>query len=298
MAIEVTFPENGGFTAPHLFGIIDYLTTEAEISTVSTTLVTGTGLFNGSSISFSLSGTGFTTGLIDGDTYVVSGTLNTVTFNSAAHGVVQMNNVNINMATFSPLIASDVSGASPLAIEHFLLQKTWDITLGNLDDIAPKGTVVVDGADFNLTGDDVIRGLGGDDHLFSGDGKDKLFGNLGADKLDGGNGNDIIKGGKGVDQVIGGAGNDKLFGEDGKDILKGGAGKDVLNGGKGRDVSTGGNGADKFVFKNGFGKDKIKDFNATNNKEDIDLKGVSSIKGFKDLKNHHMDGDASGVTSR
>ena len=70
--------------------------------------------------------------------------------------------------------------------------------------------------------------------------------------------------------------------------MKGKKGKDVLNGAKGNDVLTGGKGADQFVFNNKWGNDVIRDFDANNNKDDIDLSGVTAIKSFRDLKNNHM----------
>lgn len=164
----------------------------------------------------------------------------------------------------------------------------WDVSLGNQNDIATKGMLVIDGADLNLKGADIIRGMGGNDQLFSGDGDDRLFGNTGRDILNGGNGNDVVKGGKGYDRIFGSNGRDKLFGDAGNDKLKGGGGNDILVGGEGNDILTGGAGFDRFVFKDGHGRDKITDFNAFRNKEDIDLKAVSEITGFVDLKNNHM----------
>ena len=57
----------------------------------------------------------------------------------------------------------------------------------------------------------------------------------------------------------------------------------------------GGGGADDFIFKGKFGRDVIKDFNAQNHKEDIDLSGVKPIKNFRDLSNNHMSQDGDDV---
>ena len=79
-----------------------------------------------------------------------------------------------------------------------------------------------------------------------------------------------------------------MSGGTGRDTVRGGAGNDTLSGGGAKDILIGGKGNDRFVFANNSGLDKVRDFNALNNKEDIDLSAVTRIKGFKDLKNNHM----------
>ncbi|MFD0982589.1 calcium-binding protein [Tropicimonas aquimaris] len=115
--------------------------------------------------------------------------------------------------------------------------------------------------DVGTTQADLILGTGGQDMFNAGRGRDKVYGKGGADDLSGGNGND------------------KLFGQSGNDKLNGGTGNDILVGGKG---------ADNYIFKGKFGDDVIRDFAADNNLEDIDLRGVNGITGFKDLKSNHM----------
>jgi Ca2+-binding RTX toxin-like protein len=295
MPIKVALPSNSGFTPAILLGVIDYLTTEAIFSSATTTQITGSGLFGGSASSFVLNGTGFGYTTFGTDTFLTSGTLDSVVFTTTVAGTVTFDTVNVDMAIFAPIIFSDISGSAPLAIENFMLAQSWDFTLSDGDDIAVKGMLVVDGADFNLKGDDIVRGMGGDDDLYSGDGRDRLFGNSGKDRLDGGRGNDTVKGGSGNDRVLGSEGRDKLFGDGGKDVLKGGNQNDVLDGGAGRDVLFGGKGADRFVFRDGSGIDKVMDFDATNNKEDIDLRQLSTINGYQELKNNFMYTDGLDV---
>ena len=148
-----------------------------------------------------------------------------------------------------------------------------------------------------VTQNDIITGNGGANKINGGigedtisglKGNDKLNGNKGSDTLNGGSGADVLHGNRQRDTLNGDGGNDKLFGDDGNDKLYGGKGRDILQGGADNDVMTGGGGTDIFVFKNKAGKDKIKDFDATNNLEDINLKAVSKITGFNDLKNNHM----------
>lgn len=287
MAIQVTFPATG-FAIGDLADIVDFIAVDATVSPPTSTGFTGSGTFQGASASFSVTGSGFTIGIIGGDFYVTAGVIDTITFSTGA-GTVSFKSVDIDMSEFSPIIRADETGTQPLAIETFLLNKDWDVTLGNEDDVAPKGTAIGDGADFNLRGNDIIHGRGGNDNLYSGDGADKLFGDLGRDRLDGGLGNDSIFGGAGNDWLQGGGGRDKLLGGGGKDKLLGGSQNDRLDGGIGNDVLTGGGGADKFIFRNKYGNDTITDFNATNNREDIDLSAVSRIKTYLDLVNNHME---------
>ena len=99
---------------------------------------------------------------------------------------------------------------------------------------------------------------------------DKLYGDDADNGLDGRGGNDTLLGRGGSDQLLGGEGNDKL------------------DGGFGDDVLSGQGGLDKFIFKGNFGHDTITDFDASKGAEDINLRGVSSIVNFVDLKNNHM----------
>lgn len=126
----------------------------------------------------------------------------------------------------------------------------------------------------------------GDDILIGTNGRDRILGLGGNDEILGLKQRDVLKGGAGQDTLNGGSGNDKLFG---------GNGVDVLTGQKGNDVLHGGGGADIFVFYGTFGKDKIRDFNANNNREDIDLSGVEEITSMRDLRRNHMREDGDDV---
>ena len=116
--------------------------------------------------------------------------------------------------------------------------------------------------------------------LISASEKDKIIGTSAAETFSTGAARDVIKGMGGADILDGGAG---------KDIIKGGRGNDTITGGKGNDKMSGNGGADDFIFNSGFGNDIITDFNEFNNKEDIDLSGVTQIKGWNDLNNNHME---------
>lgn len=121
-------------------------------------------------------------------------------------------------------------------------------------------------------GNDRVSGGTGQDRLWGGNGQDRLRGGNGADVLNGGNGrdrllggpgNDRLMGGKGADTLLGGKGNDQLLGGDGPDQLQGGPGQDRLVGANGRDDLSGGGGRDRFVLQIGKGRDRIQDFQLT-----------------------------------
>lgn len=89
-----------------------------------------------------------------------------------------------------------------------------------------------------------------------------------------------------VDLFKGTAGKDKLTGTDGDDVIRGLKGNDVL---------IGRGGADYFVIEKRSGKDKIKDFDAFDDGEIVDLSKVDSVRNWNDLRKNHLDekgGDA------
>lgn len=266
MTVKVTLPKNGSFDVLDIVGAIDAIIFDLEGDSFSSTQITGSGTYDGLAASFVIDGTGF---VFTGDLELVAGVIDEITFTAGAE-TITMTNVNIDMVDFAPVIEAEDLGTDPTAVEDFLLALDWNARLGNLADIAPDGTLIGDGVPFNMMGNDVIRGQGGDDKLFLGDGKDKGFG---------GNGKDTLDGGKGNDTLVGGKGDDRLWGR---------KGKDELDGGKGDDTLIGGGQADDFIFDDNSGNDTIRDFDANNNAEDIDLSAVSEITGFNDLRLNHM----------
>lgn len=147
-----------------------------------------------------------------------------------------------------------------------------------LDDGSTGGGGGTSGADtLKLASAGTLLGYAGNDALTGSSGHDKLSGGGGRDALAGAGGNDSIAGGSGADRLWGGAGNDKLYGGWGHDKLNGGAGNDLMVGREGNDV---------FVFSGG--DDTVRDFNAYNSAEDIDLSRAQGIFGFNDLRANHM----------
>lgn len=112
-------------------------------------------------------------------------------------------------------------------------------------------------------GNDTLIGEAGYDRMLGGFGDDALYGYTGNDKLFGGFGNDLLDGGTGRDKLFGGFNNDQLDGGASNDVLKGNAGDDTLTGGAGNDRLFGGTGEDTFVFNALDGRDRIKDFDIT-----------------------------------
>ncbi|WP_424986564.1 calcium-binding protein [Microbulbifer sp. S227A] len=280
MPFTIVLPENTHFSISDIPEIIDFISTETVLGTrFSSTQFTGSGTYEDEAATYSAVGTGFTTAVTPGGlTYVATGVIETVLVITVVESMT-IEGVDIDMAAFAPIRLADLSGSDPFAIETFIMSRAWDITLGDLDDVFPEGSTIGDGAPFNTVGDDVFNGGRGNDDLFTGDGNDKLSGNQGNDRLSGGEGKDNLKGGDGDDILIGGIGRDRLFGQNGNDQLDSGKGDDVLHGGAGDDV---------FVFANKYGNDSVRDFDATNDNEQIDLSAVTRIKTFNDLMNNHI----------
>lgn len=251
MAIKLVLPADGAFTITSIQDLIDVVA-DGSLADTTPTGFTASGSLNGAPATAVATGTGLS--YFFG--FPIGGILDTLTVTAGGDDIL-FSNMNLDIA--------DLVSASDMMA--FLLGLDWDMTLGNADDIAPRGTLI-DGTPFELTGNDTIRGLGGNDDLYGDGGNDRLFGNVGRDTLDGGGG---------------------------RDKINGGGGNDALTGGKGNDTLSGGRGADDFVFRNGDGNDRIRDFDANNNREDIDLSDVTRIKGFNDLKNHHMLQDGADV---
>ncbi|WP_272916809.1 MULTISPECIES: calcium-binding protein [Pseudooceanicola] len=144
-------------------------------------------------------------------------------------------------------------------------------------------------------GNDYADGSAQADNLLGGSGDDTLLGGSGLDRLFGEDGNDVLRGGSGRDGLFGGNGDDLLLGGSGDDILVGHAGFDRLEGGQGNDILVGAFNADTFVFSGDFGQDEIRDFEARNPHEKIDLSGVASITDYGDLSAHHLSQTAEGA---
>jgi len=96
-----------------------------------------------------------------------------------------------------------------------------------------------------------------------------LTGSSGRDRITGANkinSGDTLNGEDGNDKLVGLVGNDIINGGTGNDRIFGNSGDDIIHGGTGNDRSTGQQGADRFIFNVGDKRDRITDFDVT---EDI-----------------------------
>ncbi len=136
------------------------------------------------------------------------------------------------------------------------------------DLIIPGGNIQGDPLP-DLSGDDIIDGVGGDNVIAGSDGndsivgrsgRDMLFGNQGEDTLEagggddslyGGQGNDVIRADSGNNYLAGDLGNDSVFGGSGNDFIVGGEGDDNLDGGSGDNTLAGGDGNDTLEAAEG-----------------------------------------------
>lgn len=103
----------------------------------------------------------------------------------------------------------------------------------------------------DLSGDDIIDGVGGDNVIAASDGNDSVVGRSGNDLLFGNQGDDTLRAGAGNDTLYGGQGNDVLFGDSGNNYLSGDRGNDTIFGGSGNDIMLGGEDDDYLIAGDG-----------------------------------------------
>jgi Ca2+-binding RTX toxin-like protein len=163
-------------------------------------------------------------------------------------------------------------------------------------------------------GNDRLDGKGGNDILAGGFGNDTYIVNssgdqvqeLGAQGVDtvlasvsdtlGGSVENLVLTGKANLDATGNGLANHLTGNSGNNTIRGAAGNDTETGGKGNDTMFAGAGADHFIFNSGDGKDTIGDFTTTGSDHDvIDLRHVSGLADFADLKAHHMTSHSGDV---
>lgn len=98
----------------------------------------------------------------------------------------------------------------------------------------------------DLSGDDIIDGVGGDNVIAGSDGNDSIVGRSGRDMLFGNGGEDTLEAGAGDDSLYGGQGNDVIRADLGNNYLTGDRGNDSVFGGSGNDFVLGGE-ADDYL---------------------------------------------------
>ena len=153
------------------------------------------------------------------------------------------------------LTAIDASGPLLATIEELWLRPQSAAIEGRGNDLDNK-----------IIGNELsnrLWGAAGADKMIAGLGDDSVYGDAGRDVLYGEAGNDSLDGGADADKLYGGAGEDILSGGAGADTLAAGAGGGEIVGGLGNDLMAGGAGADDFFFALGSGSDRLRNFDAT-----------------------------------
>ncbi|MEY8831101.1 calcium-binding protein [Sedimentitalea sp. XS_ASV28] len=140
-------------------------------------------------------------------------------------------------------------------------------------------------------GDDFVSGGGGVDTVrYDRSGVEAVNVNLGQRSATGiWNGEEFTHTLKNIENIRGSrSDNDRLIGSNKDNQIDGRGGADFIQGKRGDDVLIGGGGNDKFIFRNNDGDDVIVDFNTASNAEKINLRGVSAITSFNDLRANHL----------
>lgn len=285
MTFNVEMPSKN-FDFYDLFGLFEFIALEADITSLTKTSVRGNGVYDGLQTSVIVSGSN-----INSD--ASRGTVDRIAFKLGGEKIV-FKNLDLSLAALDGAIVREDDGDNT-ALEQFLMRQDWNVKFKSGDDVFLQDSFFGDGAEFHPRGDDTFRLGGGNDDVFLGKGDDRAWGVAGNDFIRGHDGKDEIYGGKGRDVLDGGANRDLLIGGSSNDEIYGGGGGDEIHGGRQKDDLTGGGGADVFVFRTGDGKDVIRDFDANNNNEEIDLSAVKAIRNWNDLKNNHMTADESDV---
>ncbi|ESQ85368.1 hypothetical protein ABAC460_23720 [Asticcacaulis sp. AC460] len=183
--------------------------------------------------------------------------------------------VELNGEGRDTVIATASFSLQGTAVENLIMTGAAGITgWGNaLDNVmtgnASKNTLYGD------DGNDSLDGAGGIDTMYGGMGDDTYYVNFGGDKVVelAGQGRDTViasgsyslQGTVVEDLTVTGDQNFALFGNSLGNTLIGNSANNMLVGLGARDVLTGGLGADTFLFSPGSGRDRITDFNATDN---------------------------------
>ena len=224
-------------------GLFETLFLEAVADTTSAS----SAVFHKETAILSITGSDLVYGDTQGETNLLSGTLDSFTYTYSPGYYLTFTDLNLDVAALAA--AAIAENSTDLgAMEALIYALDWrvidnstsanvDLSLTSFDDIAIR-----------FAGNDEVFLNYGHDTFFLGFGNDRAFGAAGDDTLHGQRGDDRLSGGVGADSLSGGAGNDNLFGGRGRDLLDGGAGRDRLVGGDGDDVLTGGAGRDRFVF--------------------------------------------------
>lgn len=257
MAVNITVGSSVPNPVLNLIGAFDdMLFGMLPVSSSPTQVVLERTGMSGLEASAVISGTGFTTTIVNGDPYLSGGTIQSVDYNTFVGGatdVLDMSNLNLDATLVFNAVLAEETGADITAVEDLLLSLSYNYVGNGFGEFLDEGMTSDDGVPLNFKGNDTFDLKGGADTLFTGDGNDLAYGGSGADILKGGKGDDTLDGGSGADFLYGGNGKDIVYGGKGTDTAYGDNGADTMHGGDGEDKFYGGSSAD-FIYGDG-GKD-------------------------------------------
>lgn len=141
-------------------------------------------------------------------------------------------------------VANDIRGNG--GADSLYGQEGNDTLLGGAGNDTIR-SVLPDGENTVVSGNDSVDGGTNDDLILAAEGNDTLLGGAGIDNISGADGNDSINGGTEGDQIYGDSGSDTLLGDAGNDFIIGDMGNDSIDGGAGNDELYGDDGIDTIL---------------------------------------------------
>lgn len=237
---------------------------------VSSTATTAT--FESGGHRYELTGDDFVFATAQGETSLVSGTLDGMTHTLFRPGYFYaFTDLEMDIATLVAAAGQEESGTDTGALEALLYPLDWTLIGNSQANMVLANDKTADGAKASFSGDNIVHLDFGTDRFHAGAGQDQVYGGQSSDELWGGTGRDKLFGGTGADSLYGGLGRDRLLGGNGDDMLQGGRGNDTLIGGRGDDSLTGGADADRFLFNPALSAetDRIEDFEVGLDRIDI-----------------------------
>ena len=209
--------------------------------------------------------------MIENDSNGLRGSDMTISVTAGSTYFIGVSGAGSTTPTYNPVTGSGNQGSDRATGGYTLVLTT--ASGSGAQGITQIGTKQAD-TFVGTEGEDVLVGKGGGDRLTGLGSSDTLSGKNGRDTLLGNDGDDLLNGGGGKDDLQGHGGDDSLIGGGGKDYLNGGVGDDWLEGNKGGDILIGGDGSDIFVLQRKKGRNRIKDFDLSQDR--IGLMGIHS----------------------
>ena len=225
-----------------------------ESATITASTATSLTMVSGS-LTFAVTGAGFTLTNIGGKDYLATGTISGIDMSFLGTPYFSMDGLAIGANLFRNTIIAEENNTNIAGLENLFRGQVYTFigTVGG--DFQSVTQLSLDGASLLTTRDNQYFLYGGADTISAGRGDDTIWADAGADSISGGNGNDVVYSGSDADTVRGEKGADYLDAGLGADWLYGGSGADTLYGGDDADRSYGGSDAD--VMNGGLGIDRL-----------------------------------------